>query len=1541
MLSRGTSRNFFISLIFLLLVMGHAVAQTAESTSGGAVSPQDKSAVAGAETGSGSGEVGKAGVAAEPSAADAASGTVSTSDGGPDGTDGSASDDGQPPAESIAIPPAPPAPNADGQTIDEVSVDAGAPPRIDEPSGIFNYTYPFHIPAFRGLEPKLGVSYSSAGLRRGRPDAIVGYGWKVSGLSVIERRSVGNGIAAFGVDRDVLTLDGETLLSCWNASASPPAPSVPFYATDYVDSANSSASCRSSGDLTPQREDYRRILRVQASSPNVSDGTIIWEFLVSEPDGKTYVYRSLGALAATTTAGFPMAGTDPRFNAVFNRRYLLAEIADTQTNTNLVKITYNFSSIADGLAERPNTITYGDTTFGDGEYGGYKIKFGYSSYDAGQATVPVVRFGVGTDGMFGRQAWLLRSVQVFDHPTKTKEVPIRAYALTYLKGSSNLVDLNQNLVSVREIASDFVVTAADGSVAVGPSGLQMPATTFAYSDDSPSYTTTAGTPTGMSFGDQPIFTDVDPDGRSEIIFPRIPGSAHQHAEVSYRLNTTDMTSLETFPLTILGDWDNSHKYAVAIIPKEQNTAREVRSYVGYHKPSGLIPGTDYDLELTLQSNAGSGLAAQFDYSSSVVYTAELDGDRNAEGFIVGVNENHTTKAFNLDGDSLTAFTWPEEIDPFRCGRFGDFDGNGLTDWFHGVDGNGPNCKIGSIVVHSTMYQSDRRRTMASTLSGDLIASDPSKTMPVSADVNGDGLDDLVAVEFLTGSTIRVHVGLSNGFAFQASELWFGGSTGGANIGAYYRKVVPADLNGDGLLDLIVGTGGASVSSRPSTGIAFLNTGKSFVRQSNLDVPNFIGAADINGDGLPDLVGGGAGSGVIRYSTGLPANYLTVLTTPLGAIYTVAYAPTSDGTGIDPVVTKDDIPGPARQVVASLKVDDGRGHANTTYYRYDSEVWDDVLRQSRGFTTVRDYLPNLSGEAARSIRTKVFDTSSSAKAGTLLSDTLWAGTTAHPYDPLRDPVQAAPGFNDQILSRKLNVWNSTGSGTGPFVQLKADERVAQMWGTGLVETKTHSWYNYFSTTNPYPGGSDYSYGRPTQVVDYGLTSSLDGTDLDTTDNLLAEITYALPNTSRITAAAPRGVYVAILPASKKLRVGAIVSSEETYLYDGSATLGAAALIGNQTKHLVRTNVPYNRTNDPGATFRTVSTKTYDGWGNVLKDTNARIKATSFTYDTTKHLFRASSTNALPVAQTVSTDWNAACQAPAKQTDANGLATDFTYDTLCRETNRTFPIDQTRTNYVTTQYISIGNPKAQFVIQTTLSPQGTAVRQSRKYLDGLGRGYMSMGSGGAVPLSDPNQAQELISTITEYDARGNVDWQSNPLDWITASAYLADIQAGNAPALPRRTRMVYDRLDRQTELRFPDYNASGSTPYNYETTAYSTESVNYGSEATPLNIASPKATHRDALCFDTAAATICGKTATLSDGHGRTIQTIQYKNTDASAAQVDDPTSPIRTKFSYDALARLTGVTDPIGAVWAYTYDAFGNRLTSNDPGLGTWSMTYDL
>ncbi|MEP3394167.1 MULTISPECIES: RHS repeat-associated core domain-containing protein [Rhodobacterales] len=48
----------------------------------------------------------------------------------------------------------------------------------------------------------------------------------------------------------------------------------------------------------------------------------------------------------------------------------------------------------------------------------------------------------------------------------------------------------------------------------------------------------------------------------------------------------------------------------------------------------------------------------------------------------------------------------------------------------------------------------------------------------------------------------------------------------------------------------------------------------------------------------------------------------------------------------------------------------------------------------------------------------------------------------------------------------------------------------------------------------------------------------------------------------------------------------------------------------------------------------------------------------------------------------------------------------------------------------------------------------------------------------------------------------------------------------------------------------------------------------------------------------------------------------------------------TKYSFDLMDRLVGVTDPGGAQWTYTHDFKGNRLTADDPGLGFWTMEYD-
>jgi hypothetical protein len=139
-----------------------------------------------------------------------------------------------------------------------------------------------------------------------------------------------------------------------------------------------------------------------------------------------------------------------------------------------------------------------------------------------------------------------------------------------------------------------------------------------------------------------------------------------------------------------------------------------------------------------------------------------------------------------------------------------------------------------------------------------------------ADVNGDGLPDIVGF-----GEAGVYVSLSTGKNFTAPELWvnsYGANAGGWSVGAHPRMM--ADVNGDGLAD-VVGFGGPGVYVSLSTGKNFtapeLWVNDNYGSDRNVggwkvsDHPRMM--ADVNGDGLADIVGF-ANAGVnISISTG--------------------------------------------------------------------------------------------------------------------------------------------------------------------------------------------------------------------------------------------------------------------------------------------------------------------------------------------------------------------------------------------------------------------------------------------------------------------------------------------------------------------------------------------------------------------------------------------------------------------------------------------------------------------------------------------------
>ncbi|HEY3358725.1 MAG TPA: VCBS repeat-containing protein, partial [Polyangia bacterium] len=179
--------------------------------------------------------------------------------------------------------------------------ETGAQTTVNAFSGALTSSIPIGVPGFRGLEPKLELAYSSSG-----GNGVVGVGWGLSGLSVIERASPGGGAPRFD-GSDIYRLDGNVLIPCAQAAGSP--------------------SCTSGGTHATRVESFGKI---------AFDG-VTWT-----------VWQRTGVKATYAARG--IAGRS-------DFRWTLASVTDTKGNT----VAYNWW--CDGSNEcYLDTVTYNGTT---------------------------------------------------------------------------------------------------------------------------------------------------------------------------------------------------------------------------------------------------------------------------------------------------------------------------------------------------------------------------------------------------------------------------------------------------------------------------------------------------------------------------------------------------------------------------------------------------------------------------------------------------------------------------------------------------------------------------------------------------------------------------------------------------------------------------------------------------------------------------------------------------------------------------------------------------------------------------------------------------------------------------------------------------------------------------------------------------------------------------------------------------------------------------------------------------------------------------
>ena len=159
-----------------------------------------------------------------------------------------------------------------------------------------------------------------------------------------------------------------------------------------------------------------------------------------------------------------------------------------------------------------------------------------------------------------------------------------------------------------------------------------------------------------------------------------------------------------------------------------------------------------------------------------------------------------------------------------------------------------------------------------------------------ADVNGDGMPDIIAVDWTT--TVSALVGNGNG-TFRApvtSGLGWNYITGG----------VPADLNGDGKVDLVISGGPRGVVSPTGIGVCFGNGDGTFqapilyqAGTDNYTISPVVG--DFNGDGISDVVVAGE-SGVWLFAGKGGGVFNPGTLTPIAASGAVYYLAVADFNG---------------------------------------------------------------------------------------------------------------------------------------------------------------------------------------------------------------------------------------------------------------------------------------------------------------------------------------------------------------------------------------------------------------------------------------------------------------------------------------------------------------------------------------------------------------------------------------------------------------------------------------------------------------------
>ena len=1112
------------------------------------------------------------------------------------------------------------------------------------------YSIPLRLPSgTNGLTPELSLEY-----RHRSTGTLAGIGWSIAGLSVIQRcaRTVEQDGVAGPVTQspaDRYCLDGQRLVVVNGLDYGAPG-------AEYRSEIESYARIRSWG----------------------SAGTGPAYFVVETRDGRILEYGAT-ADSRIDTRGVQTNGT------MTARAWALNQVRDRSGNV----MQFDYTEDATNGSYRIAAIRYNQNPAA-GVTASHSIAFAYESRPASEIDASYVA------GTPVRQVVRLDRIDVLYYNTV-----VRRYELSYEPALSSAG--RSRLAAVQECG-------AGGADCLAP-------TVFRWQDGTPGFGAAAPVVHGSTVLDA-MTTDIDADGRDDLVWA---AGSPASPTLRYRLALADGgfgPETDTRVLTTGGagaplDYNGDGYGDVVVI-----------------SPTGewlILPGSGNGLSAPVNTGFQAGNIVDF-------RGADLNGDGlgdlvysevEATTLVVRVRYAGRDGTFSpnpvkvYDQYFATGYDWYEggEFLGVRGQRI-DLDGDGRDD-----------------LLMNENYRMAR-------ISADASASDyfdSSFFRGVPADINGDGCTDF-AYPHHTGRW-RVRFSGCQVTWWPAPEL-----IGPPVVGA---GVTAIDFNGDGRDDLLYRNATPTWQLALSNGGGLLPATDTGIAH---EAPGGAFAADVNGDGLQDLVTVAGNSVRYRVHAGTKPDLLLSASDGFGVTATFAYAPLTGGlhTRLTGAAYPQQDLQDSRQVVAALSLSDGSGTDGFATHRY---TYAGLRRHVAGRGDL--------GFASRAV------------------------------------IDGTPGYDVKTEDVLRQDFPFTGLGTRRIVRqasgLPMYERTSE-WSAlsqGSGASRRHFPYLASSTDRHYESGGAFPgalYATTTSTV-----AAIDPQSGLVTDRRVTttEVATGLGAGSFHTE---RLVHSGILNDAANWCLGRPGSTQVTRshtLPGGTGITRSTAQSWDGPKcRLIQQQL------EPGSTTLQVTTAYgYDRFGNLgtRRTTGAGMEPRTVTLGWgARGQLPQTMTNALGHTSTLS--WNYALGDPTSLTDPNSLKTEWGYDSHGRTVLETRP-DQTRTSWERTACTGGCDARTRHLVHTREHDRLGAVRQSRSVeFDRYDRPYRvtsQLPSGHSV-------------SVTDFDARGRTyrdhlpRWQGGPgggyrqYSYDTRDRMTSESWYDASGALDRSWTLVHDGL-----------------------------------------------------------------------------------------------------------------------------------------------------